>query len=110
MKKRKQKDINRLFKLLGWHGEALSPLSPADAAEATHCIPSQKPPKTSRQGKVNGCGKTSYTSEKHAKQAARHRLNKGANVSRLRAYRCNTCNLWHLSSKVDGFGSKRKRA
>lgn len=43
-------------------------------------------------------GKTSFTSESQAKQAARARLNKGANTEKLRSYRCPHCSAFHLTS------------
>ena len=43
-------------------------------------------------------GKVSFTSEAQAKQAARSRLNKGANTGKLRQYKCEHCAFWHLTS------------
>jgi hypothetical protein len=44
-------------------------------------------------------GKVSFTSEGQAKQAARARLNKGANTGRLRTYRCDYCSNFHVTSQ-----------
>jgi hypothetical protein len=43
-------------------------------------------------------GKVSFTSEGQAKQAARARLNKGANTGKLRTYRCPDCSMFHITS------------
>lgn len=43
-------------------------------------------------------GKVSFSSESQAKQAARSRLNKGANTGKLRQYKCEHCASWHLTS------------
>lgn len=43
--------------------------------------------------------KTCFTSESQAKQAARARLNKGANTGRLRTYRCDYCSNYHITSQ-----------
>jgi len=43
-------------------------------------------------------GKVCFNSESDAKNAARSRLSKGANVGKLRSYRCPDCNQYHLSS------------
>lgn len=90
MKKRKEKDINRLFNILGWHPEPVDSLN-----EAAEMSEQEKPVE---RVKIGPCGKTSYTSQSAVKKAIRHRLNKGANVSRLRSYHCDKCGLWHMTS------------
>ena len=95
MKKRKEKDINRLFNLLGWHPNPVESIRDAkEESEGGKQLLSEKP--------SGMCGKNSYASERAAKQAMRNRLNKGANVSRLRCYRCDKCGLWHMSSSFWG--------
>jgi hypothetical protein len=46
-------------------------------------------------------GKVSFTSEGQAKQAARSRLNKGANTGKLRQYKCPHCSMFHLTSSFN---------
>lgn len=46
----------------------------------------------------NDCMKMCYSSEAHAKAGAKHRLRTSSNVSRLRVYRCDICNAYHLTS------------
>jgi hypothetical protein len=95
MKKRKEKDINRLFNLLGWHPNPVESIRDAEEeSEKSKRVPAAK--------SSGICGKSSYTSERTAKQAMRNRLNKGANVSRLRCYRCEKCGLWHMTSSFRG--------
>lgn len=45
-------------------------------------------------------GKVSFTSQSQAKQAMRSRLNRGANVSRLRVFHCESCHAWHFTSSI----------
>ncbi len=42
--------------------------------------------------------KVCFSSESQAKQAMRNRLNKGANTSRLRTFKCDDCHQWHFTS------------
>jgi hypothetical protein len=90
MKRRKEKDINRLFNILGWHPEPIETIE--DAEEATEEAVEY------RSTNKSSCGKSAYTSERAAKKAMRSRLNKGANVSRLRCYKCDKCGMYHMSS------------
>jgi hypothetical protein len=91
MKRKKEKEINRLFNILGWHPEPIESI--VDAEEATG------EPVEYKSSHRSSCGKSAYTSERAAKQAMRHRLNKGANVSRLRCYKCDECGFYHMTSR-----------
>lgn len=64
--------------------ERLKPITP-ETAEKKH--PERGP-----------CGKVSYTSQVAADKAAKNRLRKGSNTSKLRTYFCKICSSWHMSS------------
>lgn len=44
------------------------------------------------------CGKMRFSSEKMARKAIVHRLNRGSNCNKLRAYFCKPCKAWHMTS------------
>jgi hypothetical protein len=44
------------------------------------------------------CKKTMYNSFEEAQDMMRH-IKENRIVSELRAYQCNTCGMWHLTSK-----------
>jgi hypothetical protein len=90
MKKKKEKEINRLFNILGWHPEPIESIEDAEEASEGQV--------EYRQVHKSSCGKSAYTSERAAKQAMRSRLNKGANVSKLRCYKCDDCGMYHMTS------------
>ena len=48
--------------------------------------------------KIGPCGKHAFPSKKSTKKAIANRLSKGSNASRLRAYFCEQCKAWHMSS------------
>lgn len=85
-----------------------NPTNTADACEACRKIPpplkklkdlpEPTAPTYNKPAERTRCGKQGFSSEKAAKQAMRSRLNKGANVSRLRTYFCKSCAKWHLTS------------
>lgn len=98
--KRKPGDAKRLYELLGTTNEA----PPVNLEEARMLAELEGHPVEIRKGVrlENDCMKVCYSSESQAKSGARHRLNSSANVSRLRAYFCDTCKSWHLTSQFIG--------
>jgi len=95
MNHRKKAEIDRLMNLLGC--DPSSDVIPENFAEAAMFRDTEEQKKGSTR-LDNGCGKVCYTSEGACRKAISRRLNKGSNVSRLRTYRCPTCDAWHMSS------------
>lgn len=86
----------RLLKLLGHNPDEHAPQSLAEARDLTNHEPlARNYPEPTRCPSSN---KHQFHSEHQAKKAARSRLNKGANTSRLRTYHCPDCHQWHISS------------
>lgn len=98
MKSRKKEELKRLLDILGPDD---SP-PPVSLFEARILSEDQGLATSYRHGyrKDNECMKTCYQSEPAAKDAARNRLKKGANVSKLRTYFCDICSAWHLTSSI----------
>lgn len=99
MKKRsrpKPGSAKRLFELLGASNES----APVNMDEARMLVEMEGVEIERHTGVRldNDCMKMCYSSEAHAKAGAKHRLNRSANVGRLRQYFCDTCKAWHLSS------------
>jgi len=94
MKKLKTKRCKSLLALLG--GDPLEAV-PASLREAQD-MQGGEPDKRQIMPRCPMTGKVSFSSESQAKQAARHRLNRGSNVSKLRVYRCEHCAQFHFSS------------
>ena len=95
-KKPKKKGIKNLLSILGADPNE-SP--PANLEEAR--FRQELEGQSIEREELSRCpvnGKVSFRSEGQAKQAARSRLNKGANTSKLRTYRCEHCASWHLTS------------
>ena len=92
MKRPKSRKCKALLELLG--GDPMEP--PASFSEACDMAGVVQEPR-----KVNLCpttGKHSYPSEGSARAAITSRLQKGANVRRLRAFKCEHCAQWHMTS------------
>ena len=99
MKKRskpKKGATKRLFELLGTTTES----SPVNLEEARMLAEMEGSPVERRVGirLNNECMKVCYSSESQAKSGARHRLSNSSNVNKLRVYRCDVCNAYHLTS------------
>jgi len=94
--KKKAESKKRLLELLG---ENVG-VPPASMEEARMLVEMEGGVIEHRSGVRldNECNKMCYSSEAHAKAGAKHRLNRSANVGRLRQYFCDTCKQWHLSS------------
>jgi hypothetical protein len=98
--KRKSGDAKRLFELLGTPNES----PPVNLEEARMLAEMEGSPVERRVGVRldNECMKVCFSSESQAKSGAKHRLNSSANVGKLRAYFCDTCKSWHLTSQFIG--------
>jgi len=97
MKKRKQADISRILDLLGVDPDEIVPNNFKDA-KLLYVEENEKLPTNKEKRKCHETGKMMYLSENMAKQAARSRLNRGSNVSKIRCYLCEHCHHWHMSS------------
>lgn len=97
MKKKKQADINRILGLLGADPDEIIPNNFKDA-KLLHVSEYDNLPAKTEKRKCPETGKMMYLSETMAKQAARSRLNRGSNVSKIRCYLCEHCHHWHMSS------------
>lgn len=53
--------------------------------------------------RVGACGKQTFKSEKACKAAINHRLKRGSNCSRLRAYFFRDCRGWHFTSQFSNY-------
>ena len=94
--KRSPGNAKRLFELLGATDEA----PPANLEEARMLAEMAGSPVHVRQGVRldNDCMKVCFSSEAQAKSAARRRVSISSNVGKLRAYFCDTCKAWHMTS------------
>jgi hypothetical protein len=92
----KKGDAKRLFEILGEGGHP----APSSLKEARMLAEMAGAQVQVRQGLRldNNCMKTCYTSESQAKQAARRRVSVSSNVGKLRAYYCDVCKHWHMTS------------
>lgn len=54
--------------------------------------------RSERKIKKTSCGKTGFDSENATRHAIKNLLRKGANVPRMRAYFCDECKHWHMTS------------
>ena len=94
--KKKAESKKRLLELLGEDAGA-----PPTSMEEARMLVEMEGVKIERRLGIrldNECNKICYSSEAHAKAGAKHRLNRSANVGKLRQYFCDTCKAWHLSS------------
>ena len=99
MKKRSQTDVRKLLELLGADPDESIPTDFKEARLLHKSEHKTSPPRHTHK-KCTETGKTMYLSETMAKQAAKSRLNKGSNVSKLRQYKCEHCHHWHMSSTI----------
>ena len=96
--KLKKRGVKALLELLGADPNEAPPQSLAEAR-----FMHEREGHTVEREELSRCretGKVSFTSEGQAKQAARARLNKGANTGRLRTYRCPQCSNFHITSSI----------
>jgi len=100
-KKPKKRGVKALMELLGADPNE-SPPNNFEEARFRHELERQTVPVDPvRMDEMPRCqitGKVGFSSEPQAKKAARSRLNRGSNVSKLRVYRCEHCGMWHMSS------------
>ena len=89
MNLRKEKDANRLLRIL----DALPPCDAPGIAEPVYSSPIAV--------KEGECGKLKYESESQCRGAIKRRLRKGANTSFLRPYHCPICHGWHITSRAN---------
>ena len=91
MNLRKEKDANRILRLL-------DSLPPCGDLPEEPPAPSYSPPIAVHEG---ACGKLKYESEAQCRTAIKRRLRKGANTSFLRPYPCQICHGWHMTSRAN---------
>ena len=96
MAKLKRKGVKKLMALLGTDPNESPPsnLEEARFRQEMEGIPVER----EERERCPETGKVSFSSEGQAKQAARSRLNKGANTGKLRTYRCPDCSMFHITS------------
>jgi uncharacterized OB-fold protein len=94
--KPKKRSVKSLMALLGADPNEAAPQS-LEEARFMHEMEGHTVEREERS-RCPSTGKVSFPSEGQAKQAARSRLNKGSNTSKLRVYRCPDCASFHLSS------------
>lgn len=97
-RKVKPKGAKRLMDLLG-----VDPLAPVpsnlEEARMMQEMDGGDPVRRSSGYRLdNDCMKVCFTSEAACKDAIKYRLRVGSNVSRLRAYFCEDCAAWHMTS------------
>jgi len=98
MNRKSHNDRARLLNLLRADPHEPIPHSLAEARDITNQEQEQPTHNYPERQRCHESGKTCFSSQHQAKQAARSRLNKGANTSRLRTYLCPDCHQWHMSS------------
>jgi hypothetical protein len=100
MNHKKKSEIDRLLSILGEDDADYIPENFKEAAMLDR--DNREEPGNRKLGTrlSNDCGKVCFSSEQACSKAISFRLNRGSSVSRLRAYRCSTCNAWHMSSSV----------
>lgn len=101
MKQAKKKDVSRLLDILAELGPVSDVSTPVDFKDAilTHREQTEGLGKRER----GPCGKVKFSSESSTKAAIRRRLERSSNASRLRAYFCEQCHAWHMSSAFRKF-------
>ena len=101
MKKRvKTKKIKHLLDILGVDPNELVPAN-LEEARMIHEEYGGNPIEFRSNVRLNNdCNKVCYSSEAVCRDAINHRLRCGSNSSFLRAYRCETCSAWHMSSSA----------
>lgn len=80
------KKVDEILREIGLPPEAL------DEEDVAHINPRR------RTVSETECGKQGFASRAEAMRARANRLNKGSNTSFLRAYFCDACKHWHLTS------------
>jgi len=88
------KNIDKILNELGMNTPELPLINKREAIQLGLAKGSSSSPP-----KKGECGKSVYTSEKNCKEAIKHRLRAGfGGTSFLRAYFCDKCAGWHMSS------------
>lgn len=92
----KKQGVRELLQLLGADPNEAIPSGLREAQQ--HAEREGGLPERSALLRCEVSGKVRFNSESQAKGAARARLNRGANVDKLRTFRCPDCKDWHFSS------------